>query len=331
MIRRTFVQATGAAAAVAAFGLPASAALSPQSVNVINTGANDSIALQELIVEKKYFEQFNLNATTSNVSDGLKLAAAIVSGAADIGMLTGFSQVFPAIENGAGIKLVAGAELKPDFSMYTGNPQVKSLKDLEGKSVGTGAVGAVVYNVAVAMLRKAKVDVSKVTFVNIGSSSDVFKAVAARKIDAGPCQHDFVKLAASQGIRILADANTLVPEFTNQASFTSDRAIAEKREALVRTLAAYGSAYRFVQSGGSQAAYAKAYAAAVGPGTEEAGRDRWTWLQAVQGYDTGLVLAPERIMYLQELNVSLGVQKAVLPLAKVADMTIARDALKLMK
>ena len=42
-----------------------------------------------------------------------------------------------------------------------------------------------------------------------------------------------------------------------------------------------------------------------------------------------IALTPERINYMQQLNVTLGVQKSVMPLDKVADMSIARDAARL--
>ena len=262
MNRRAFALAAGAAAA---FPSGARAAFAPANVNIINTGSNDSYALQALIKQQHYLEDFNLTANTQNVSDGIKLTASVVTGASDIGILTGFSQVFPAIENGAPLKLVGCAERQPDFIVVTGNPAVKSLKDLEGKSVGTGAVGALVYAAMAAMLQKAHVDLNKVTFVNIGSSSDVFKAVAAKKVDAGPCQHDFAKVAAQFGCRVIADAVQVIPQFTNQGSFTTDRTIAEKRDVLVRTLAVYGRSYRYVDSAGSKANYVKAYVDGVGP------------------------------------------------------------------
>src|SRR5262245_5803868 len=43
-----------------------------------------------------------------------------------------------------------------------------------------------------------------------------------------------------------------------------------------------------------------------------------------------LVLSPERVRYMQDLNVSLGVQKSVLPFERVCDMSLARDAVKLL-
>ena len=80
---------------------PPAAARAATSFNVINTGANDSLALQQLIINQKYFEQFGLTVKTQNVSDGVKLLAGIINDPTAVAMLTGFPQVFPAIEAGA--------------------------------------------------------------------------------------------------------------------------------------------------------------------------------------------------------------------------------------
>lgn len=322
MIRRAFLAGSAASVAAAAAS-PASAA---DSVNIINTGANDSFALQALIANRKYFETVGLTATTQNVSDGVKLMAAIVNGASDIAILTGFSQVFPAIENGAQVKLIGSALLPVSFLMFTANPAVRTLKDLEGKSVGTGAIGALVYMTAVALLKKHNVDISKINFVNIGSSSDVFKAVAAKKVDAGPAQHEFFNLAAKYGVRSIGNMAKEIPEFTNQGAFASTRIIAQKRDILVRTLAAYGKAYRYVDGPASKQAYIQAYHDGVGPDTEEQAVDQWTWFQEYHAYNTAIALTPQRIEYMQRLNVEFGIQKSVLPMSQVADMSIARDA-----
>jgi ABC-type nitrate/sulfonate/bicarbonate transport system substrate-binding protein len=319
----------GGLVAAAAFAAVPGAARAADNVNIINTGANDSFALQALIKNRKYFERLGISDTTQNVSDGVKLMAAIVNGGSDIAILTGFSQVFPAIENGAQIKVVAGAMLPVSFEMYVGNPAVKTMKDLEGKSIGTGALGALLHVATAAVLRKNGVDLNKVTFVNIGSSSDVFKAVAAKKVDAGAAQPEFSKLAGQFGVRILAEFPKEIPLFTNQGAFAPVKAIAEKRDLLVRTLAGYGKAFRFVNSPGSKAEYVKAYHDGVGPDTEGIANDEWDWLQQYKAYNVAIALTPERINYMQQLNVALGTQKAVLPLDRVADMSLARDAAKL--
>ena len=316
-------------AAGAAAALAPGVARAASNVNIINTGANDSFALQALIANRKYFESLGISDTTQNVSDGVKLVAAIVNDSSDIAILTGFSQVFPAIENGAQIKIVAGAMLPVSFEMYVSDPNIKTLKQLEGKTIGTGALGALLHMSTAAVLRKNGVDLSKVTFVNIGSSSDVFKAVAAKKVDAGAAQPEFSKTAAQYGVRILAEFPKEIPMFTNQGAFASIKAITEKRDLLVRTLAAYGKAFRFVNSPGSKQEYVKAYHDGVGPDTEAIATDQWNWIQEYKAYNAAITLTPERINYMQQLNVALGTQKAVLPLDRVMDMSLAREAAKL--
>lgn len=327
--RRTFVAAS-AALALLGRARPAAAA-APVSVSVINTGSDDVLTMQTLIQQQHFDVALGVTPTTLNVSDGLKVLDAVVSGGSDIGILGGFAQVFPAIEQGAKLKLVAGAMLPPDYVIMTKNPAIKSLKDLEGKTVGTGAIGALLYAVVVAMLRKENVDPNKVTFVNIGSSSSVFRAIAAGKVDAGPAEHDYQRIAAGLGVRTIADAVDVVPLFTMQASYASEDAIAKKRDVLVRILAAYLRGYRLANSPRGLPAYIAAFNTVV-PGDSEATAEAtamWNWINKTQAYDSALVLSPERVNYMQQLNVSLGVQKSVLPYAQVADMSLAREALTL--
>jgi ABC-type nitrate/sulfonate/bicarbonate transport system substrate-binding protein len=313
-------------AASAAFAAGGRVARADDTVNIINTGSNDSFALQALIKRRKYFASLGISENTQNVSDGVKLVASVVNGMSDIAILTGFSQVFAAIENGAQIKLVGSAILPVSFSMYTGNPAVKSVKDLEGKTIGTGAIGALVHTSTAAVLRKNGVDLNNVTFVNIGSSSDIFKAVAAKKVDAGGAQHEFSRTAGQMGIRVICEFAKEIPQFTNQGAFAPIKAITTKRDLLVKTLAAYGRAYKYIDGPSSRQDWVNAYRDGVGPDTEQLATDLWEWIQEHKAFNTAIVLSPERINYMQQLNVALGVQKAVLPLEKVADMSIARDA-----
>ena len=58
--------------------------------------------------------------------------------------------------------------------------------------------------------------------------------------------------------------------------------------------------------------------------------DEWKFFQQYRTLATDLVIDPQRIRFLQDLNVLLGVQKSEMPFDQVADMSLARDALKLM-
>lgn len=304
-------------------------------VSIINTGSNSTYTLQELLKRKHWLEDFGLEPTTQNVSDGSKLIGALLSGNSDICLLSGFGQVLAAIEKGGALKVVGGAGLLPFQAVFAKKPEIKALKDLEGRTVGTGSVGALLYQLMVALMEKKGVDIKKVTFVNIGSSADVFRAVAAGAVDAGPALYDVYNEQTHYGVHSLADGNfwTELPEYTYQGAYASDRAIAHKRDALVRVLAAYCKLYRYVSGPESLADYTQARQAALSGdphlAAEEAASE-WRFIQKYKPYATNLVLSPERIDYMQKLNMRFGVQQQALPYDKVTDMSLARDAVKLL-
>ena len=64
------------------------------------------------------------------------------------------------------------------------------MKDLVGKTVGSGAPGTVLHQLVVALLVKENVDYTKVNFVNVGSATDSFKAIVAGTVDAGVADND---------------------------------------------------------------------------------------------------------------------------------------------
>ena len=58
---------------------------------------------------------------------------------------------------------------------------------------------------------------------------------------------------------------------------------------------------------------------------------QWSFFQKHKSFAVDLVLSEERVRYMQELNISLGVQKALIPYEQITDMSLARDALKLIE
>jgi ABC-type nitrate/sulfonate/bicarbonate transport system substrate-binding protein len=300
-------------------------------VNIVNTASNTTFALQELLKQQGYLREFGLDATTLNVGDGVKLLGALLSGSSDICLLSGFGQIFPAIDKGGRFKLIAGGGILPAHAVYSRNDAVKTLKDLEGRYVGCGAPGALLHQFMVAALRKHEVDLKKVQFVNIGSSADVFRAVAAGKVDAGPSMIDASAEMQKYSVHVVAELWKEIPEFSWQGSYTTDAAIEKKRDELVRTLAAYAKLYRFISGPDSREAFMRAYMTAIKQADPAQAEIQWRFAQENKGaYSVDLVMSEERIRYMQQLNVDTGVQKTILPFDRVADMSLARDALKLL-
>jgi ABC-type nitrate/sulfonate/bicarbonate transport system substrate-binding protein len=302
-------------------------------VTLLSSQGIQVLTIQSLVTNKGYYKEFGLSPKTLAVSSGTNVIGPLLNGQAEICIFAGFSQLITAIERGADLKILGGASIKGQQALFSKNPAVKTVKDLEGRSVGIGAIGAQLHQVVVALLRKKGVDVSKVRFLTVGSSGDVFKAVAAGIVDAGNGQADVLSSLDRFGVHMIEDGEYAaeLPEFTWQASFASTRAIQEKREILVRTLAAYCKAFRYVQNPGSKDDFVRAQFDALGlkDGNAEATAaavSQWEYLQQRKIYDENLVLTEERVQYMQELNIQIGGQKKVIPYDQLLDTSLAKEA-----
>jgi len=285
-----------------------------------------------LMRRQRFLESFGLDPEVLGVPDGTRILGAIVGGSVDASMMSGFGQVFPAVAHGAPLKILAGGALLPMLALFSGKTDVKTLRDLEGRAVGTGSVGALVYQLTVLLLRKHGVDVSKVRFVSIGSSADIFRSVAAGIVDAGAGEASLIGEAAAHGVHLVDHGNMTLElkEYTFQAAWTSDRAIASNRDALVRALAAYATLYRFVQTPAARGAFLESCRSEfphAPPGEHEA---QWSYIQQYKAFAVDLTLSPQRLHYMQAVNVSFGVQSEILPFERLADMSLAADALRLL-
>lgn len=295
------------------------------------TLGNSGVTVHEVAVSQGYFEQFHVSPKVLEVSDGGKCVAALLSGSAKICIKSGFNQLLPAIEKGAQIKILAGALELPSLVVYSANPSVKSVKDLEGKSIGVGSLGSVLQMMTVLLLRKKGVALDKVTFRNVGSNEDVFKAVVAKTVDAGLSDVEVFDEQDKYGVHALPDGMLWkeIPEYTNQGSYATDAVINQDRDLLVRLLAAYAKTYRFVSSPESKDAFVKAHQKVAGTDVKEA-LTQWNWIQANHPYAVDLVLSQERIDYVQKVNVEFKNQTRMLPFNSVADMSLAQAAIKLL-
>jgi ABC-type nitrate/sulfonate/bicarbonate transport system substrate-binding protein len=302
-------------------------------VKIANASGSNGLTMQEVLKQQGFLEEFGLQPEVLNIGDGAKIAAGVIGGEVDVSMMSGFAQIFPAIQRGAKLKVLAGAGMLPWLAVFTSKLEIRTLKDLEGKTVGTGSVGALLHQMMMALLRKNNVEVDKVRFVNIGGSVDVFRAVVVGTVDAGLGELSIIDQQAEFKVRMVEHGNLAVelPEFTYQGTWTSDQMIQRKRDTIVRTMAAYAKLYRFVQSPDSKDSFVRAKKSLFPNGSEKEALTQWNFIQTYKPFAVDLVLNEERLNYLQRLNIELNSQTRVLPFDLIADMSLARDALALLK
>jgi ABC-type nitrate/sulfonate/bicarbonate transport system substrate-binding protein len=265
------------------------------------------------------------------VTNGAEAADLLRVGRADVAMQVGFGPALVAIENGAPLRVVAGSNLLTVHAVYAKRPDICRLQDLPGKTVCVGKLGALTHQLIYAALLKQGVDPARVRFVSIGNSATIFRALLADEVDAGFGETDVFESQAHYGVHALENAVLWreLPEFPNQASFATVTAIREKRPALVRTLAAHALLYRFLHSPDSRAAYAEAWASALPESPQHDCEAQWSFYQRHHPFAEHLQLSETQLAYMQNLNVTMKLQRSILPFDAVTDLSLARDALRL--
>lgn len=306
------------------------------NIRILSSHGAQVLTIQELVKQKGYYKEFGITPEVLAVHSGTNIVGPLLTGEADICIFAGFSQLLAAMEKGADLKILGGASIKGQQALFSANPAVRSVKDLVGRSVGTGAVGAQLHQVVAALLTKQGVDPKSVHFVNVGSSNDVFRAVVAKRVDAGNGQADILGSLEKLGVHMLSDGEYAreLPLYTWQASFTSNATLKAKRKSIVGTLAAFCKAYRYSQSGTSKDDFVKAQLDALEPVDKAAATEQaisqWNYLQDKKIYAEDLIISPERVQYMQELNVKLGLQKTIMPYERVVDTSLAAEAVALL-
>lgn len=304
--------------------------MAPSKLRILNANGPAEMGLLELVRRMKLMEEFGLDVEYLHAADGVKGLQMILEGKADVALQIGFGPSLAAMERGEKLKVIAGANLRAVHCVFTSDKKVRRVADLVGHTIGIGSNGALTHQLMTAILMKCGVDPRSVTFVNIGNSAAVFKAVVDREVDAGLGEVDNVHQQEEFGIHALPDGDLWdqLPDFTNQASYAPQHVIDTKRDLLVSALAASAKLYRFICSPGSWEIFSAAKAAALPDQDPGEAKAQWDFYQQRKPYAVDLAIDETRLRYMQEINIAMGVQSRVLPFGQIADMSLARDAIR---
>jgi NitT/TauT family transport system substrate-binding protein len=132
---------------------------------------------------------------------------ALVGGAVDYAA-TALDVAIQAYANvGADIRRFAVTGRLPLFALVTAPKtaeQIRTIKDLEGKTVAVSALGNADHSLTLYLLKQAGADAGKVQFATMGVN--LLEALRQNQIDAGVVQEPALTLLAKSGARVLMNA-----------------------------------------------------------------------------------------------------------------------------
>lgn len=323
--RRTFV--IGTAAATLSGRLFAQPSSAPLPIRIASNQGTENAALQQLMTERGFARRLGLEIALVESGAIEGPIEALEAGRADVCMISAYAGVLPAIEAGKPVRLIGSAMQLPALAVCSANDSLRTVRDLAGRRIGIGETDGLLHLVMLALLRHHGMPSTAAEFVTVGSSEQVFRAVAAGAVDAGPCG---VAALSDRRIHILNGGALwdALPEFTYQFAYASTAALATRSDAIARCLAAYTLLFRFVSSPRSRAAYLEARQAVGGDMAE--GQAVWDFIQHVRPYAPMPGLSPAHVAYLQRLNVRVGLQRQVVPFDRVANLAPAAAAKRML-
>ena len=156
------------------------------------------------------FKQHGLDVELVYTRGGNPAMQALVGGAVDYAA-TALDVAIQAYANvGADIRRFAVTGRLPLFALVTAPKtaeQIRTIKDLEGKTVAVSALGNADHSLTLYLLKQAGADAGKVQFATMGVN--LLEALRQNQIDAGVVQEPALTLLSKSGARILMNAMDL--------------------------------------------------------------------------------------------------------------------------
>jgi NitT/TauT family transport system substrate-binding protein len=317
---------------VAAGGLsaPHAARASATRLAIVSNPGLENATLNALMDEQGFFRRFGVDATIGEAPGVTGPFDAIAEGSADVCLVSGYNMVLPRIERGAPVRIIGAGMRKVALTVFAKPGPIATLADLEGRTVAVGPHLGLLHSMMLQLLKEKGLDASRVTFIDKGGNDQCYDAVVHGEADA--CCSSISHLDDTKALVPLVDGNLWqgLPRCVFQTAYASTTALAEKHDAIVAVMAAYGALYDYLMSPAAHDAFFEARRRAQKKFDLASAQAVWNFNQTQRPYSGDLSLTRSDIDYLQDMYVGLGSLKRRSAFAAVADMSAARAATKLL-
>jgi ABC-type nitrate/sulfonate/bicarbonate transport system substrate-binding protein len=185
-------------------------------------------------IEKGYHREEGLAPEMIRAGGGIATQALI---AGDLHFSTSAGSALSAMLRGAEIKVVYTNIDRPGYQLWSGHPEIKSLKDLVGKKIGVTSRGDTQELSVRLLLRKHGINANSVVYIPVGFGGTRLAALQAGTVDAVPLgAGDFAQLKQSKG-HMLGDTEKEI-RFAYVGLAVSNRLLAKQPHLVERFLRA---------------------------------------------------------------------------------------------
>ncbi|HEY1311417.1 MAG TPA: ABC transporter substrate-binding protein [Pseudolabrys sp.] len=259
------------------------------------------------------------------IKAGATLIKALIAGEID-SVDMGAAESIVAGVRGTGVKIV-GCTWPGVPQVVLAKAEIKTLAELKGRNVAISSPGSLPDLLFRGMLDAANVPFSDVKLATQGADLDRYKSLAAGITDAAVVSNEFEAIMPPE-IHVLAQGSTAVPKFLRLCLATSSKVLAERRDDLVKFVAAEMDAYAYAAAHRDETIKLAQELTHAKPDDKRAEFITDQALKEKQ-IDPALAIPADRIEWMQELFVKAGVIPKAVPVGELIDTGVHDDAAKL--
>ena len=153
-------------------------------------------------VEEKLFQKYGLEIAPLFISGGSSaIVPAMTSGQFDIGAVGGGAVVLNRFSGGDLITI--GAQTGVYTTDCFAKPEIKSIRDLKGKTIAVTRFGTSTHFAGLSMLHLGGLKPTDVAFIQIGGSSEAIAGLSSGRVDAAMLGYPASEVALKKGFRQL--------------------------------------------------------------------------------------------------------------------------------
>ena len=259
------------------------------------------------------------------IKAGATLMKALVSGEID-SVDMGAAESIVAGVRGTGVKIV-GCTWPGVPQVVLAKAEISTLADLKGKTVAISSPGSLPDLLFRGMLDAANVPFSDVKLATQGADLDRYKSLVAGITDAAVVSNEF-EAVMPPNVKVLAKGGSAVPKFIRLCVATSSKVLAERRDDLVKFIAAEMDAYKYAATHRDETVKVAHEVTNAKPDDKRA---EFIADQAIREkqIDPTLAIPVDRIDWMQQLFVKAGVIPKAVPTSTLIDASVRDDAAKL--
>ena len=278
-----------------------------------------------MVATRDFAKKQGLKVELTQIKAGATLMKALIAGEID-SVDMGAAEEIVAAARGTGVKIV-GCNWPGMPQVVLAKTAIKTPQDLKGHTVAISAPGSLPDLVFKGMLQEKRVPLADVKLAPQGADLDRYKSLISGITDAAVVSNEFVPVMPKD-VHVLMSATDVVPKFLRLCIATNASVLKNKRDELVKFIAAEMEAYKFAEQHPQEAVNLAHEMTHTGADDKRAG---FIVNQAIENkqIDPNLAIPEDRIEWMGELFAGANVIPKARPVADLVDKSVRDDAAKL--